>query len=150
MNIITDIKKKISFNFNINKKYEAGIILQKWEIKSIKKNGFNINGSYAKIYNAKCIIINSHITGIRNKFNICEFEEKRSRELLLTKKELIHLNTILNKKDATLVPSKIYWKNNKIKIELLLCYGKKQYDKRQKIKEQDLIKIKNNNMLNFH
>lgn len=139
MTTITDIKKKVLFNYNTNKKYEAGIILQKWEIKSIKKNGFNITGSYAKIYNKKCIMINSNITSLRNKFNIYEFNEKRDRELLLTKKELIYLHTLLNKKDATLIPAKIYWKNNKIKIELLLCTGKKQYDKRKQMKEQELI-----------
>ncbi|HFL8819471.1 MAG TPA: SsrA-binding protein SmpB [Candidatus Azoamicus sp. OHIO2] len=133
-NIITDIKKKILFNYTIDETYESGIILKTWEIKSIKKNGFNITCSYINISNNACFLINSHIKPIRYEFKIHEFDEKRTRELLLKKKEINYLYGRSKIKNLTIIPSKIYWKHNFIKLEIHLCSGKRKYDKRQELK----------------
>lgn len=147
MKIITDITKKKKYDYFFHKFYEAGIILEKWEIKSIKKNGFNITGSYVNINNT-CNLINSYIKPIRKKIKNDEFQEKRKRTLLLKKKEIISLKTKINEKKITLIPIKIYWKNKFIKIELALSSGKKNYDKRHILKEKTIKKIiKDNNII---
>ena len=146
MNQITNIKKKILYNYLIHSTYEAGIILEAWEIKSIKKNGFNITGSYVIINERNIVLINSHIKAMRvNKYKE-EFNERRKRKLLLSKKEINQLKDNTEKKNMTLMPSIIYWKNNYIKIEINICAGKKKYDKRENKKEKEFkqyIKIDN-------
>lgn len=141
MNIVTDISKKISYNYFIKNKYEAGIILLGWEVKCVRIYGFNLTGSYVCINNIfdVCLIgssINSSYFVLNDSIN-----KTRNRHLLLKKKEILYLYSALKIKGYTLIPSMVYWKKSFLKIELSLCLGKKLFDKRQILKNKD---IKNN------
>ncbi len=137
MNVVTNIRKKISYNYFIKNKYEAGIILFGWEVKCVRINGFNLVGSYVYINS----FFNVCLVGSRIKPSYFIFDEdsnvSRDRLLLLRKKEIFYLYSALKIKGYTLVPSMVYWKKSFLKIELSLCIGKKIFDKRQSLKNKE-------------
>lgn len=131
------LNRKASHNYFIKDKIEAGIELKGTEIKSIRKGSANISESYARIKNNEVFLTNMYIAKYEEG-NIFNHDERRERKLLLHKKEIIKLNEQITQKRYTLVPLKLYFKKNKVKIELGICEGKKLYDKRESIKERDI------------
>ena len=129
--------KKAYFDYFIEEEYECGIVLTGTEIKSIRKGSTNLKDTYARIKNNEVFILNMYIAPYEegNRFNV---PERRSRKLLLNKKEIIKIKSEVMKDGYSLIPLKLYFKNNNAKILLGLCKGKKLYDKRQTIKERDL------------
>ena len=129
--------KKAYFDYFIEEEYECGIVLTGTEIKSIRKDSTNLKDTYARIKNNEVFILNMYIAPYEegNRFNV---PERRSRKLLLNKKEIIKLKSEVMRDGYSLIPLKLYFKNNNVKILLGLCKGKKLYDKRQTIKERDL------------
>lgn len=129
--------KKAYFDYFIEEEYECGIVLTGTEIKSIRKGSTNLKDTYARIKNNEVFILNMYIAPYEegNRFNV---PERRSRKLLLNKKEIIKIKSEVMKDGYSLIPLKLYFKNNNVKILLGLCKGKKLYDKRQTIKERDL------------
>ncbi len=132
---IVATNRKATFEYFILDKYEAGIKLTGTEIKSVRLGQININDAYAIIRNNKVEIINMFIAKYE-KGNIFNHEERRTRELLLHKKEIYKLATKIKLEGLTLVPLKAYFKESLLKIEIGLCKGKKLYDKRQSLKEE--------------
>lgn len=129
--------KKVSFNYKILEKYEAGIKLQGFEVKAVKKGLVSLQGSFVKIKNGEAILSNMHI-GAYQKLNMPkEYNETRDRKLLLHKKETEKLTKELDQKGLTIVPLKLYNKGGLIKVELALAKGKKKYDKRETIKKKE-------------
>ncbi len=129
--------KKAKFDYHIFDTYEAGIALKGTEIKSIKLGNCNLKDSYVVIRNREAYIINMHISQYEQG-NIFNHEETRTRKLLLHKKEIIKLNDKIRIEGYTLIPTKLYFVKNKVKIQIALAKGKKNYDKRQTIKERDI------------
>ena len=129
--------KKAKFDYHIFDTYEAGIALKGTEIKSIKLGNCNLKDSYVVIRNREAYIINMHISQYEQG-NIFNHEETRTRKLLLHKKEIIKLNDKIRIEGYTLIPTKLYFVKNKVKIQIALAKGKKNYDKRQTIKERDM------------
>ncbi len=131
--------KIASHEYFLYDKYECGLVLHGTEIKSIREGKVNIKDSYALIRNNQAYIINMHIGKYKqgNQFN---HEETRTRKLLLHKKEIIKLSNKLNQEAMALIPTKIYFKEGLCKVEIALAKGKKQYDKRQSLKEKDANK----------
>jgi len=131
------INRKASHDYFIKDEIEAGIELLGTEIKSIRKGSVNITESYARIKNDEVFLTNMYIAKYEegNRFN---HDERRERKLLLHKKEIIKLNHEITTKKYTLIPLKLYFVRNKVKIKLGVCQGKKLYDKRQSIKEKDI------------
>lgn len=129
--------KKAYFDYFIEEEYECGIVLTGTEIKSIRKGSTNLKDTYARIKNNEVFILNMYIAPYEegNRFNV---PERRSRKLLLNKKEIIKIKSEVMRDGYSLIPLKLYFKNNNVKILLGLCKGKKLYDKRQTIKERDL------------
>jgi SsrA-binding protein len=129
--------RKAKFNYFIDKEYECGIVLSGTEIKSIRKGSANFNDSFALIRNNEIYLLNMYIAPYKegNRFNK---EETRTRKLLMHKDEIYKLNTKLKQGGYTLVPLKLYFKNNIAKISIGLARGKKLYDKRETIKKRDL------------
>ncbi|MDD3241149.1 MAG: SsrA-binding protein SmpB [Bacilli bacterium] len=121
----------------IEESFECGLALTGTEIKSIRNGNANIKDSYAIIRNSEVILLNMYIAQY-NEGNIFNHNETRSRKLLLHKKEILKLNDKIRLEGYTLVPLKIYFKNNRAKLQLGLCKGKKNYDKRETIKERDI------------
>lgn len=128
--------KKAFHEYNIDKKYEAGIILKGTEIKSIRMGKVNISDSYITIRNNEVYIVNMNISKY-DKGNIFNHDEKRDRKLLLNKSEIIKLNNYIKQDGYTLVPLKVYFNKALVKVEIALGKGKKLYDKRQDLKEKD-------------
>lgn len=140
MVISVEIKnRKARFNYFIEKEIEAGIVLTGTEIKSLRKGSADIQDAYGKIKNGEMFLINMYIAKYEegNRFN---HEERRTRKLLLHKTEITRLENEVSKLGFTLVPLKVYLKNDKAKILLGICKGKHLYDKRETIKERDLLR----------
>lgn len=133
------INRRASYDYFIKEKYEAGIQLVGTEIKSIRKGQVSINDSYARIKDNEMYLINMYISKYEEG-NIFNHDERRERKLLLHKKEIIKINHEITTKGYTIIPLKIYFVRNKIKVSIGLCQGKKLYDKRQSIKEKEMKK----------
>lgn len=129
--------KKVYFNYFIEKEIEAGIVLVGTEIKSVRANKVNLTDSYVRIKNNEAYIINMFIEKY-DKGNIFNHDETRERKLLLHKREIKKIYEQIKKEGYTLVPLKVYMKNNKAKVLIGLAKGKKVYDKRESIKKRDL------------
>ena len=130
------LNRKARHDYFVEETIEAGIVLTGTEIKSIRQGSANIKDSYGVIKNDEVFLLNMFISPYKegNQFN---HEERRTRKLLLHKKEIKKLKERLEVQGFTLVPLKIYFKENKAKVRLGVCRGKKNYDKRESIKERD-------------
>ena len=129
--------KKAYFDYFVEKEFEAGIVLTGTEIKSIRNGSAALKDTYARIKNDEVFVINMYIAKYDegNRFN---HDERRSRKLLLHKKEIRKLAEEVKLNGYSLIPLKLYFKDHRAKILLGLCKGKKLYDKRETIKQRDL------------
>ena len=131
------INREARFNYFILEEIECGIVLTGTEIKAIREGKINLKDSYAKIRNNEVYLLNTHISEYKEG-NIFNHDPRRTRKLLLHKREILKLRDKADQEGLTLVPLKLYMQKNKVKILLGLCKGKKDYDKRESIKERDL------------
>lgn len=129
--------KKAYFDYEILDTYESGIVLTGTEIKSVRNGNVNLKDSYGIIRNNEIYLLNMHISEYKEG-NIFNHEEKRTRKLLLHKKEILKIRDKVTLDGVTLVPLKLYFKKNKVKILLGIAKGKKVYDKRESIKKRDI------------
>lgn len=129
--------RKARYDYFVEDTYETGVVLKGTEIKSIRKGSVNLKDSYVVIRNEEAFILNMHIAHYKEG-NIFNHEETRTRKLLLHKLEIKKLRSKLNVEGYTLVPLKLYFKNGKVKILIGVAKGKKQYDKRETIKQRDI------------
>jgi len=129
--------KKAYFDYFIEEEIEAGIVLKGTEIKSIRDGKANIKDCYAIIKNNEVFLLNMYIAKYDDA-SIFNHDERRTRKLLLNKKEILKLRDKVEISGYTLVPIKLYFKNNKVKILIGIAKGKKNYDKRESIKEKDI------------
>ena len=130
------LNRKASFNYFFENLLEAGIVLKGSEIKSIRDGKVNISDSYAVEKNGEIILINSHIASYKHA-SYSNHKPLDERKLLLNKKEINKLIGKTQKDGFTIVPTKMYFKNGKAKIELAIAKGKKLYDKRATKKKRD-------------
>ncbi len=131
------LNRKATHDYFIEETIEAGIVLTGTEIKSIRAGNCNIKDCYGIIRNNEVFLLNMYV-GQYKEGNIFNHEETRRRKLLLHKKEIKKLVQAIELKGLTLVPLKLYFKDNKLKVALGICRGKKDYDKRESIKERDI------------
>ena len=131
------LNRKARYDYEIEDTYEAGIVLTGTEIKSIRLGKVNIKDSYAIIRNDEIYLLNAHIS-LYDEGNRFNHEEDRTRKLLLHKKEILKLRDKLEKEGYTIIPLKIYFVKNKAKVLLGLAKGKKNYNKKETIKERDI------------
>jgi SsrA-binding protein len=129
--------RKAKYDYEILSTIECGIVLTGTEIKSIRNGNANLKDSYAVIKGNEVFILGMHISEYKEG-NIFNHDEKRTRKLLLHKKEILKLFNKVELDGNTLVPIKLYFKGNKAKILLGLAKGKKIYDKRETIKQRDI------------
>jgi len=138
MKIITK-NKKASHEYYLLDKYECGIVLKGTEIKSVRAAKVSIVDAYARVKNGEIFLVNMHISKY-NHGNFFNHQEKRTRKLLLHKKEIIRITNKLAKESLTLIPTLVYLEKGLCKVEIALAKGKKNYDKRQSLKEKDALK----------
>ena len=128
--------RKASFNYFFKEFYEAGIVLTGSEVKSLRAGKVNIAESYAYDHNGEIFLVNSNITSYKeSSYN--DHSPNRNRKLLLNRKEINKLLGRMNRDGYTLIPTKMYFKKGKAKIEIAVAKGKKQYDKRETKKKSD-------------
>ena len=130
------LNRKASFNYFFEDLIEAGIVLKGSEIKSVREGKVNISDSYAVEKKGEIVLINSDIAKYKQA-NILNHNPKDERKLLLNKKEINKLIGKMQRDGLTIVPTKMYFKKGKAKIEIAIAKGKKQYDKRASKKERD-------------
>ena len=135
LKIIT-INRKASYNYFFKEFFEAGIVLKGSEIKSVRSGKVNIAESYAVDKEGEIFLINSHIP-IYKQASFTNHNPYSERKLLLNKKEINKLIGKINEEGLTLVPTKMYFKRGKAKVEIAVAKGKKQYDKRYSKKTKD-------------
>lgn len=129
--------KKARHDYFIDATYECGIVLKGTEIKSIRNNKVSINDCYGRIKSDGVYVINMNISKYEHG-NIFNHDETRERKLLLNKREILKIKSMTEKEGYTLIPLKLYLKDGLAKLELGVCKGKKLYDKREDLKEQDM------------
>ena len=140
LKIIT-LNRKASFNYFFEDLIEAGIVLRGSEIKSIRNGKVNISDSYAIEKNGEIVLINSHIASYKEA-SYSNHKPLDERKLLLNKKEINKLIGRTQRDGFTLVPTKMYFKKGKAKIEIAVAKGKKHYDKRQVKKDKEWNRYK--------
>lgn len=131
------LNRKARYDYAIEDTYEAGIVLTGTEIKSVRQGKVNIKDSYAIIRNNEIYLLNTHISQYKEG-NIFNHDEDRTRKLLLHKKEILKLRDKLEIDGYTIIPLKIYFVKNKAKVLLGVAKGKKNYNKKETIKERDI------------
>ena len=128
--------RKAKFNYFFREFFEAGIVLKGSEVKSLRDGKANISESYAFDENGEIYLINSYIPSYKeSSYN--NHDPRRDRKLLLNKKEINKLMGRINREGFTLIPTKLYFKRGKAKVEIAVAKGKKQYDKRQVKRRRD-------------
>ena len=130
------LNRKASFNYFFENLIEAGIVLKGSEIKSIRDGKVNIANSYAVEKKGEIILVNSHIASYKQA-SYSDHNPLAERKLLLNKREINKLIGKMQAEGFTLVPTKMYFKKGKAKIEIAVAKGKKQYDKRETKKNRD-------------
>ena len=129
--------RKARFDYNIEDEIECGIELKGTEVKSIRNGSVNLKDSYAIIKNGEAYLLNAHISPYEEG-NIFNHDEVRTRKLLLHKSEILKLYDKIRIEGYTLVPLKMYFVKNKVKVLIGIAKGKKMYDKRESIKKRDM------------
>ena len=135
--------RKARFNFSFNEFYEAGLALKGSEVKSLRAGKANISDAYAIDHHGEIFLLNSHINSYKeSSYN--DHNPTRNRKLLLNKREINKLIGKINREGYTLIPTKLYFKKGKAKIEIAVAKGKREYDKRhtKKIKDWDREKAR--------
>lgn len=129
--------RKARHDFHVEETYEAGLSLKGTEVKSLRAGKASLNEAFAYIQNGEIWLKNMYIKGYEHG-SYSNHEEFRDRKLLLKKREIREIDKELSQKGKTLVPLKLYFKNGYAKLLIGLATGKKQYDKRQDIRDKDL------------
>jgi len=133
------LNRQASYNYFITESYEAGIVLTGTEIKSIRAGKCHLKDSYAIIKNGEAYLLNTTISPYE-KGNIFNHDENRTRKLLLNRNEINKLHDKIMIEGYTLIPLKIYFVKGRAKVLIGVCKGKKNYDKRESIKEKDIAR----------
>jgi SsrA-binding protein len=130
------VNRKANHEYFILSTYEAGIVLQGTEVKSVRQSKINLIDSYGTIKNGEVWLINCHISNYEHG-NINNHEPLRDRKLLLNKSEIRKINIKIKEKGLTLIPLRVFIRKGLVKVELAVAKGKKVYDKRNDIAKKD-------------
>ena len=136
------LNRKAKHNYTLETRFETGIVLQGWEVKSIRAGKGQISESHVIIRRGEAWLVNAIISPLISTSTHVKADDSRSRKLLLHKRELSQLTGYIERKGYTIVPTAMYWKQNHIKVEIALAKGKKDYDKRADAKDRDWARDK--------
>ena len=131
------LNKVARHDYFIEEKYEAGLALEGWEVKSLRDNRVQLKESYVVIQKGEAFLFGAHITPLASASSHVKADPTRTRKLLLHREQLGKLIGLIERKGYTLVPLALYWKRGKAKLEIGLAKGKKQHDKRAAEKDRD-------------
>ncbi|HCJ3969171.1 TPA: SsrA-binding protein SmpB [Legionella pneumophila] len=131
------LNRKTGFDYFIEDQYEAGLVLEGWEVKSLRAGKINLSDSHVIIKYGEAFLLGAQIQPLPTASTHFIPDPVRTRKLLMNKKELNHLIGSVERQGYTIVPLSLYWKKNKIKIKIALAKGKKEHDKRDTIKDRE-------------
>lgn len=129
--------KRAYFNYFLEEKYEAGIVLYGWEVKALRSGKAQLTDGYVVIRNGELFLLGGQINPLKSASTHVNPEPDRTKKLLLHREEIRRLIGKVEQKGYTLVPLSLYWKDGLVKCEIALAKGKAEYDKRSTIKERE-------------
>lgn len=131
------LNRKARHDYTLLQYFEAGLVLEGWEVKSLRAGKAQLKDSYVVLRNGEAWLLNCHISPLNTASTHIHPEPTRSRKLLLNQSELNKLYGSVERLGHTLIPLELYWKKNRAKCKIALAKGKKQFDKRETIKDRD-------------
>ena len=131
------LNKRARHEYHLEHKLEAGLALQGWELKAIRAGRANIGDAYAVVLSGELFLVGAQITPLIQASTHVVANDRRTRKLLLHRREIDELIGRVQRDGYTLIPMALYWKGNKVKAEIALARGKQQHDKREASKERD-------------
>jgi SsrA-binding protein len=140
------LNKRARHEYHIDERVEAGIALQGWEVKSLREGRINLTDAYAIVKTGEIYLFGASIPPLISTSTHVVAEDRRTRKLLLHREEIDKLMGSIERKGYTLVPLAMYWKKNRVKVELGLARGKQDHDKRDAEKERDWNREKQRTM----
>ncbi|MEV8519284.1 SsrA-binding protein SmpB [Dyella marensis] len=140
------LNKRARHEYHIDQRYEAGIALQGWELKALRAGRINFGDSYAVVLRNEIFLVGTSIPPLISASTHVIAEDRRTRKLLLHREEIDQLVGAVERKGYTLVPMAMYWKGNKVKVEVGVARGKQAHDKREAEKERDWQREKQRTM----
>lgn len=138
MKIITE-NREARHNYFLESPIEAGIVLEGSEVKSLRNNHANLKDSYVVIRDGEVFLLNCHISPFEKSGSFVP-DARRTRKLLLNKSEILKLEKKVKEQSYTIIPTKMYFSKDKVKVEIALAKGKKLYDKKDDKKMSDLAR----------
>jgi len=129
--------RKARFEYFIEDRYEAGMVLQGWEVKAMRAGKAQLTESYAFLKNGEAFLYGAHVSPLNTTSTHVIADPTRTRKLLLNRAELQRLIGAVDRQGYTLVPLELYWKDGRVKLRIGLAKGKKQHDKRATEKDRD-------------
>jgi SsrA-binding protein len=131
------LNKRARHEYHIDERYEAGLALQGWEVKSLRAGRINFGDSYALVKGGELYLFGASIPPLISASTHVVADDRRTRKLLLHRAEIDKLIGAVERKGYTIVPTAMYWKQNRVKVEIGLAKGKQDHDKRATEKERD-------------
>ena len=129
--------KKAAFNYFFEEKYEAGMVLQGWEVKAVREGKVQLTDGYVVVRDGELFVIGCQINPLKSASTHVTPDAVRTKKLLMHKNEIERLIGKVEQKGYTLVPLNLHWKNGRVKCEIALAKGKAEHDKRDTIKERE-------------
>lgn len=134
--------KKAKFDYALQERFEAGVVLLGWEVKSLRASKLQLTDSYVIFKNGEAWLLGSQIMPLQTASTHFVTDPTRTRKLLLNQRELTRLEEAISQKGYTVVATAMYWKNHLVKCEIALAKGKQLHDKRETEKERDWARQK--------
>jgi len=131
------LNRRARHDYSLEDRYEAGLVLQGWEVKALRAGHLAFTDSYAQIKGGELFLFNAQITPLSTASTHVIADDRRTRKLLLHQHEISKLIGAVERDGYTLIPTAMYWKNGRAKLEIALARGKQAHDKRTAIKERD-------------
>ena len=131
------LNKKAGHDFHIEQRYEAGLALEGWEVKSLRAGRIQLKESYVRVLHGEAFLLGAHVSALPAASTHVSPDPTRTRKLLLKRSELNRLIGLTERAGYTLVPTAMYWKRGRAKLEIGLAKGKKRHDKRATEKDRD-------------
>ncbi|WP_298627507.1 SsrA-binding protein SmpB [uncultured Legionella sp.] len=142
------LNRKAGFEYFIEDQFEAGLVLEGWEVKSLRAGKVNLSDAHVIIKYGEAFLLGAQINPLQTASTHTIPDPTRSRKLLLNRKELSQLVGSVERQGYTIVPLSLYWKKNKIKMKIALAKGKREHDKRDTIKNREWQRDKSRMMKN--
>jgi SsrA-binding protein len=131
------LNKRAGHDYHIEERFEAGLVLEGWEVKSMRAGKAQLVDSYVLLRNGEAWLLGANVTALTSASTHVVADPQRTRKLLLHARELAQIFAATQKKGYTCIATALYWKGNKVKCEIGLAQGKKQHDKRAADRERD-------------